>query len=251
MTDHEHFLQAIMADPDSDTPRLIYADWLEEQGDPRGEFIRVQCEAASLPLDSERRMMLLQRGHELQEQAEWLIELRNICLNLECRRGVVEQVSITAEDFITHADVLFQAETLLGLHLAQFQRRLIPRLAAMPELSRFTRLDLSGSRPGAEGVLALLASPHLAQVTTLVLNHCRLTSADVLQLAAAPRLGSLISLHLAGNLIGEGGAVPLAYSPHLQHLQWLDLFGNTAFFQPEPTTGISALKARFGDRVRL
>jgi uncharacterized protein (TIGR02996 family) len=35
-------LQAILADIDDDTPRLVYADFLEERGDPRGEFIRLQ-----------------------------------------------------------------------------------------------------------------------------------------------------------------------------------------------------------------
>lgn len=40
------FLAAIQAEPRDDTPRLAYADWLEERGDPLGEFIRLQCEAA-------------------------------------------------------------------------------------------------------------------------------------------------------------------------------------------------------------
>src|SRR5262249_51734963 len=46
----EGFLQAILAAPEDDTPRLVYADWLEERGDPRGEFIRIQCELAAMNL---------------------------------------------------------------------------------------------------------------------------------------------------------------------------------------------------------
>ena len=42
------FLAAICANPDDDAPRLVYADWLDEHGDPRGEFIRVQVELAAL-----------------------------------------------------------------------------------------------------------------------------------------------------------------------------------------------------------
>jgi uncharacterized protein (TIGR02996 family) len=49
MSREEDFLQAILENPDDDVPRLIFADWLEEQGDPRGEFIRLQCELAGLP----------------------------------------------------------------------------------------------------------------------------------------------------------------------------------------------------------
>lgn len=44
----ERFLAAILADPFDDGPRLILADFLDEQGDPLGEFIRVQIELASL-----------------------------------------------------------------------------------------------------------------------------------------------------------------------------------------------------------
>lgn len=44
MTDHDAFLEAICERPEDDFPRLQYADWLDERGDPRGEFIRVQCE---------------------------------------------------------------------------------------------------------------------------------------------------------------------------------------------------------------
>src|SRR5688572_17928114 len=41
---------AIRTNPEDDTPRLVYADWLQENGDEeRAEFIRVQCELAKLP----------------------------------------------------------------------------------------------------------------------------------------------------------------------------------------------------------
>src|SRR5262249_44727116 len=38
------FIRAIRESPGDDTVRLVYADWLEEHGDPeRAEFIRAQC----------------------------------------------------------------------------------------------------------------------------------------------------------------------------------------------------------------
>jgi uncharacterized protein (TIGR02996 family) len=50
LMNHDAFLQAILDAPADDTPRLVYADWLEEHGQPdRGEFIRVQCALARLP----------------------------------------------------------------------------------------------------------------------------------------------------------------------------------------------------------
>lgn len=41
---------AIIVHPGEDTPRLAYADWLDENGDPdRAAFIRVQCRLADMP----------------------------------------------------------------------------------------------------------------------------------------------------------------------------------------------------------
>jgi uncharacterized protein (TIGR02996 family) len=40
MSDEQALLRAILMRPDDDAPKLIYADWLEERGDPRGEFLR-------------------------------------------------------------------------------------------------------------------------------------------------------------------------------------------------------------------
>jgi uncharacterized protein (TIGR02996 family) len=53
MTHDEAFLQDILAHPEDDTPRLIYADWLEEQDDPRGRYLRGEVELARLDFQDE------------------------------------------------------------------------------------------------------------------------------------------------------------------------------------------------------
>jgi uncharacterized protein (TIGR02996 family) len=65
-------LSAICADPEDDTPRLAYADWLQENGDEdRAEFIRVQIELARFPAEddapemAERRLELETRESRL------------------------------------------------------------------------------------------------------------------------------------------------------------------------------------------
>lgn len=73
-------LAAIIACPDEDTPRLIYADWLDEhQPDPtpspapgpsaRAEYIRVQCRLAARPYSDPDYPDLLEREEDL---ADWL-----------------------------------------------------------------------------------------------------------------------------------------------------------------------------------
>jgi uncharacterized protein (TIGR02996 family) len=42
VTDDEAFLRAVVAAPGDEVPRLVYADWLDERGDPRGAYLRAE-----------------------------------------------------------------------------------------------------------------------------------------------------------------------------------------------------------------
>jgi len=65
MTHDQAFLQAIIDVPDDDSLRLIYADWLEEQGDLRGKFLRIECRLRGLSEACPEYPLLLQRLAEL------------------------------------------------------------------------------------------------------------------------------------------------------------------------------------------
>src|SRR5262249_51186381 len=70
MTDQHRdqaFLQAVVADPADDATRLIYADWLEEQGDPRAHYLRLEVELAAVPPE----------GDEATEVRDALLGLRS------------------------------------------------------------------------------------------------------------------------------------------------------------------------------
>src|SRR4051794_27421991 len=69
------FLDAIFASPSADGPRRMYADWLEERGDARGEFLRLDCELAGLPPGGVRREPLEARLGELRPSLDhaWLV----------------------------------------------------------------------------------------------------------------------------------------------------------------------------------
>ena len=51
MDAEQRLIDAMRDEPDSVEPGLVYADWLEEQGDPRAELVRVQL-ALCGPVDS-------------------------------------------------------------------------------------------------------------------------------------------------------------------------------------------------------
>jgi uncharacterized protein (TIGR02996 family) len=66
MSDRDALLRAICENPDDDAPRLVYADWLDEHGDPRqAEFIRVQIELARGPAAAQRFDTLKKREDDL------------------------------------------------------------------------------------------------------------------------------------------------------------------------------------------
>ncbi|HEY1188922.1 MAG TPA: TIGR02996 domain-containing protein [Gemmata sp.] len=66
MTDADALLRGIIAHPADDTARLVYADWLQENGrGEEGEFIRTQCRLAAAAPDDPEYPALLERDEEL------------------------------------------------------------------------------------------------------------------------------------------------------------------------------------------
>jgi uncharacterized protein (TIGR02996 family) len=72
------FLSAITANPSDRASRLVYADWLEERSDPRGELIRIEEEMREIPVFSDRYWQLKPRRTELRMQLapDWLKAMR-------------------------------------------------------------------------------------------------------------------------------------------------------------------------------
>jgi uncharacterized protein (TIGR02996 family) len=77
MNDETPFIEAILANPEDEAPRLIYADWLEERGDARGEFLRLENALANLPRGDARGPSLRARIQEVRQGigVEWLAQV--------------------------------------------------------------------------------------------------------------------------------------------------------------------------------
>jgi uncharacterized protein (TIGR02996 family) len=227
MSDDAPFLQAVLADPDDDGCRLVYADWLEERGDPRGELIRVQVELARLPAADARRPELQDRERRLlaQHQAAWAEPLRGLVRKWTFRRGFIEQVTVEAEQFLAGADRLFR---LAPVRHVRFQNAAgsLNALAACPDLARLATLDLRENALQDEHLEVLTASPHLVRLANLRLGFNHLGDGAAHFLATFFFLGSLATLDLYGNEIGPQGAQSLASSAHLSGLRTLILGSN-------------------------
>jgi uncharacterized protein (TIGR02996 family) len=77
MSDEAAFLNAILASPQDDAPRLIYADWLDERGDElatrKADFLRVTCSLLTVPTGPRRSLLLAGlRGRAAGLDPEWL-----------------------------------------------------------------------------------------------------------------------------------------------------------------------------------
>ena len=228
MHDDTAFLRRIAEVPDDDAPRLLYADWLEERGDPRGSFIRVQCALARLPADDPRRHDLEQAERHLlaAHAAAWAGDLAGRVSGWRFRRGFVEEVTLAAEAFLEHGPHLLPESMVRTVRLYDCGD-IVAKLARLPALARVTGLDLCGNRLGDAGLAVLLRSPHLRGVQSLDLSFNSLSNAGVQTLLDAGPWPRLRVLDLRGNeRVTSRGANPLAHSTALPALEVLDLRDN-------------------------
>jgi uncharacterized protein (TIGR02996 family) len=87
-SDFEGLLRAVFRDPDDDTPRLVFADFLEENDQPdRAALIRYQCEQARLKPDARRARELKRLIGPLVAKFKKQIEPLPEGMRCEFRRG--------------------------------------------------------------------------------------------------------------------------------------------------------------------
>jgi uncharacterized protein (TIGR02996 family) len=228
MSDRDALLAAVLAAADDDAPRLVFADWLDERGDSRGEFVRVQCALARLPADDPRRAELERREHDLltAHQAAWAEPLRGLASDWTYRRGFIESVAVDASAFVARGAELFRRGPVRRVRFLD-AGRCIARLVESPLLARVREIDLCGNFLGNGGVAQLARARDLDGLEVLHLGFNDLTDQALKALAAMPQLARLRELYLDDNRqLGTPGLRALADSPHLGELRLLDLGGN-------------------------
>lgn len=217
----DDFLQAILAEPEDDSPRLVYADYLSERGDPRGELISLQIAVARGRVGLEAR----DRVDELiaacwDDLASFIgaAGIQRFCV----RRGFVEAV-VLDDKRLGELPVLMSAAPILELKLTG-ARDGAPRLAAMRELLGVRTLDVSSLGMGNRRFFELIRSGFLANVSTLMLAGNALSDAAVAALVRATgHLPCLEHLDLEANRLGDAGVLTLVDSPLLSQLVTLDV----------------------------
>ncbi len=255
--DRAAFLAAIREHPDDDLPRLVFADWLDEHGEPeRAEFIRLQIEFARLSAAGPGRDGLKARLDELKAREKHLLAAPGVTWHLRLPAGVMAGSSVRGfvgsvlvrdfAAFVGVADELFAAHPIYHLRVVDPRPQHLRSLARLPFLSGLTILDVGGGSISNQAVESFLRSPYLSRLGTLDLGSNRIGDLAAQRLAETSALPRLHTLDVSRNQITDVGAEALAASSHLNHLQRLDLRGN-----PIGAEGGALLRARYGGAVKL
>src|SRR5262245_49099485 len=205
MTQEASFLHDILENPDDDATRLIFADWLDDNGQPeRAEFIRLQIEDAPLPI-ADRPKERQKRESALLKKflKRWFAPPKGWKpgASFTIRRGFPWSLSRSVEAILECGEDLFSRWPITRLqpyHLSGAPDA-VRKLAGFPWLTRLRELSTVSQHPGPAVVGALLDSPHL---------------------------GNLVRLNVASNKLGDEGVIHLARLPHLAGVQDLDIRHN-------------------------
>lgn len=225
MSEPDALLAAVLADPDDDTVRLVYADRLQESGRPasiaRARFVRLQiAQATGLPyeqsVDAQRELDALARWWA----RAWLAELPPAVADAvwkqrlgaaAFRRGFVNGVTLPVAVFRECAAGLFAAAPITTLHLhGGFGARQAAGLFACPFFRRLRAVRLSGGAIGGRVAHHLSKCPDLGAVRELDLSGCGLTDAGAVILSRFVARGVLDVLCVRHNRLTAAGIDALA-----------------------------------------
>ncbi|MFT3697738.1 MAG: TIGR02996 domain-containing protein [Kofleriaceae bacterium] len=224
-------VDAVLADPSSDAPRLVFADWLNDRGDPRGELIALQLTRASgQQINVRERELLDTYGATWRKPAS--------SMDAEIERGFIVSVDGRCTAYVANAAKLAR-EPLEFLHLVDMVAKKFTTLAPHPTLRTLTlrvpklpisalaapflrtlvelRLDFSGIKDKG---LAVLAKQPFTRLSVLTLEDTGITSKGVIALAAAPWMQRIERLVLKNNSAVDKSVLKvLAGLPLLTDLQ--------------------------------
>lgn len=259
------FLRSILETPDNDDLRLVFADWLDEQDDPRGELMRVQVELSQRPASAAIRRRLEQRNRDIlaHHSNRWLGPLKPHAGQFAFNRGTlhlwtkanpllgphleapeaakvcrwIESLTLSGlaaseVPYLEH----FPHLTRLDLSRSSLEAETIDTLSGLPALNYLQTLELGGGPAGRKAVRLLTRAASLPRLRVLGLGRNGLDQAAIHELSATDRLPNLAVLNLSGNSF-PGSALPWrGVSPLLFQLQALDLssteLGDSSFLGP-------------------
>lgn len=230
------WIAELRATPDDDALRMVYGDWLTEQGDPRGELVTLQCRRLQLaranqPIDdlaAAEQALIAKHGDVWAEQIHSYVEGHTY------DRGFITGITVHAPTFVKHAKQLVDALPLLeelqlsaGASPGPIPPAHLTALAGCEAFARIRRLDLTPDHylRSADELALLLEGTHFPRLRWLRLGFHRggegFGPAGAELIAGCARLGDLRFLEIAGQNLALAGLRILLGAKHLAKLEVL------------------------------
>jgi uncharacterized protein (TIGR02996 family) len=261
ISSHDALFRAICAHPDEDTPRLAFADLIEEDGDTlRARFIRTQVALARTPaydpawVNARLSEADAATGWGMAHTLPKPLPGGYSWHRFEFRRGFPWKVGVLSLNAALQGDGIFEIAPIQALDIDARDRPDLGTLAEWPHLARLHKLEMSVGWFGTlditrlaeseyattltelafefdgispDGLTALAGSSLFARLHGLELRSNRFPSALLVDsLGAARDPGSLTRLSLPFNNLGRDDAEHLFALPVMTELQHLDLTDN-------------------------
>jgi len=181
----------ILAKPDDPEGYLVYGDWLQSHGDPRGQLVAVQ--AALLGKPDDKKLQQQAKDLLVEHQAAFLGELPELegfdeDVALEWRLGFLHKVSIGGDEY-SELDAEGACRTLFKLASARFLREL-----------RILAIDTDDGQPDYGPIIKTLAKgalPPTLRALTFSVESFQISWANLGDLGPLyPKLANLEELTL-------------------------------------------------------
>jgi uncharacterized protein (TIGR02996 family) len=204
----------------------VYADWLQSQGDPRGELIILSIDSKHGYLSLRREMLAKLEpllGDELRTWAAWAAQVGAGEVEFTLERGLVHAVRGELAELAPHLDTLFEMAPVQALTLRACQPAdLLELFGRAPAwLATLTELKFEAS-PAIDGAsLAALAAVPLPELDGINLTACGI-GIDACEALAELDTRKLRRMILTANEIDGEALEALLAAPHRS--QWRRLY---------------------------
>ncbi len=217
------FLRAILEEPDDDVCRLVFADYLEEQGEAGlARFIRTQIELARVPEYDPlwlrcwhgERDLITGRAFDklcpaLPEGVTWQKQA--------FERGFPARIEVEKpETFVAQAQALFALAPIQSLKVKSEYRRAPLVLAVLydsPHLARIRRLTFTFSNLPTTEIQRLQDSTHARNLTSLGFESIGIAQEALPALFRPPLIAQLTSLELESNVLRRSSLAGVLRAP--------------------------------------
>jgi uncharacterized protein (TIGR02996 family) len=248
MDEEAAILAAIVAHPDEDTPRLAYADWLDDHAaalpDPpaarvRAEFIRVQCEIKKLDdlpsaelqgyADLYRRQDALLTRHRRDLLGSLADDLGPHDAVFD--RGFVTELRLDADRFLRHADGIEAFRPLPDVTVFGAARSVVPLLAS-GRVGLIGRLEMQSERWAYSVPLTwaevepLATTGPFTRLRELDCSNGLMGDEPFEFLVRSPNFPALTHLDVSNNEISDAAVLSLVNAPLWPRLKYLVLGAN-------------------------